>query len=354
MKKIAIVSAKFTPGFLSHIEAYYDGFTELGYDVVLNLNEGYRLFSDELEKFTYKLGVDVDYIALCDYVWFTNASIHDHYLYKTIKHRKPSIKIFTVFHEPFRGYLGEWKRCKELGPFIRCIGRHVFARNVLKYSDLMVLPSRTAEDLYKISDYKKNNKYTILPLLFTDHHKDYENIERKYISFIGNASKSKGYPDYLNFIIEDSKHNNYRMYQIASKYPIIDNLPDECKSLIEENRLIVNDNHPLSNAEINTAYASSQCVWLGYRENTQSGVICKAQMFGAPCIATRAGEFKTALDESTAVFINDIEDYDEINNALLKIESETSSYTKHARESYLNKYDYKSYLKALSDCVARV
>ncbi len=347
MKTVCLVSLKFSPGHFSHLLAYQELFRDLGYRVICFLDEGYRSFCQDWSSMECVYRQEQALPA--ELVLIYNLSAKDSKFLARAKAKNPRTKTIFVYHEPYRGFRETFdslrKRERSLKHFIGICGRHLFSKSVLRRVDMVLLPSKSAMDEYRGHDQRYNGRYVLFPLIFTDElTPELAATPKVFFSFISTALLSKGIKEYLDSVLYIAERDPNARFQIATKSDISGLLAEEHKKLVVEKRLVIQQGRPLSNAEINQAYASSNCTWLAYNKSTQSGVLCKSFMFGAPGMATNIGAFPDEIDGNNGLILSSNKDSEEIYQAFELLKNDNVSFSASARRSYLENFDYKNHL----------
>lgn len=346
MKKAFIMSAKYSPGHFSHMLAYYKLFEESNYQPYLFVDNQYNSFLRDYNEFK-SIVLDTYFDVIPDILLIYNLSSKDMKYVKQLKRKNAKLKVYFVYHEPWYG-LKEWvydliKHNESMVHSFKALGRYIYAKPVLKIADKVILSSNKAVDFYKKNCIKYNKNYDLFPLVFTDESSsDNTSLikDKKYFSYISTAVAAKNFDVFIKYIKYRSRKDKNALFQIATRTDISSYIDSEIQSLIDSKRLIVNYGHSLSNAEINHAYAISCCTWMLYKRSTQSGVLCKAMMFGSPVIASDIGSFKEFVDGSNGIVLNENYSFQDIDKAYGSIMSELESFSQNARKTFLNKFLY--------------
>lgn len=357
MKKVYIMSAKFAPGHFSHMLAYYKLFEEAKCYPVLYLDRGYEAFVREISGYRYEY-IDVSSMPYADIVLIYNLSRFDQHYIRLFEKANNKTKFIFVYHEPWLGIKevlhNLFSRKESVIESIKVIGRYIFAIPELKKSSLIIVPSKKAYKDYKKFCFHYNKKCCIFPLVFTDECNQKIDLScKKYLSFISTASRSKNFEMFLSYVKYKSKKSPDLLFQIATRSNIDKYIDEELQKLIESGQLIVNHGHDLSNEEINHAYNISSCVWLLYSRSTQSGVMCKAMMFGSPVIGSDLGSFSEVIDGSNGIILSEGYSLKDIEKSHEKIMNDLEFYSKNSRESFLKKFYYKNQISKFSAIIER-
>ncbi len=347
MKKAFIMSAKYSPGHFSHMLAYYKLFEESNYQPYLFVDNQYNSFLINYNEFQ-SIVLDTYFDVIPDILLIYNLSSKDMKYVKQLKRKNAKLKVYFVYHEPWYGFK-RWicdviKHNESIVDSLKTLcKRCFFIGSVLKNADKVILSSNKAVDFYVKNCIKYNKNYALFPLVFIDESSGDNNSlikDKKYFSFISTATAAKNFDVFIKYIKYKSRKDKDALFQIATRTDITSYIDSEIRSLIDSKRLIVNYGHSLSNAEINYAYAISCCTWMLYKRSTQSGVLCKAMMFGSPVIASDIGSFKEFVEGSNGIVLNENYSFQDIDKAYESIISELESFSQNARKTFLNKFLY--------------
>lgn len=352
MERVYILSAKYAAGHFSHMIAFYQLFEELNMEACLLLDKGYAGFLAEYPEYRATSLDEADSVP-ADILLIYNLSTKDSTIISSMRKRNPELKVFFVYHEPWYGFRG-WlcdclKHNEALLGSIKAFGRHLFSRRVLHLADCILLASNVAIENYKKYDANLNKKYRYFPLIFLDEAGNTADLdEKKYFSYIGTAVGAKNFLNFLEFIKYRAKKDATSLFQIATPTDISQYLDSEITNLIAQNRLIVNHGHNLTNAEINHAYSISNCTWLLYKRSTQSGVLCKAMMFGSPVIASDIGSFSETVDGKNGIILPSGYSLEDVDRAYEQICNNLKAYSENARTAFLDIFYYSNQIERFS------
>ena len=342
MKTALIISLNFHPGHVSHMVASYKQFEEIGYKSIYYVNPEFRNYLPH-ESDIVDSNIE---IPKCDVAIFLFPSIHNLRLIKKIK--KQGTKILYIFHEP----LAPLKQYRQSGFSYKYLAKlwiidHVSALTV-KWSDVILLPSKKAVDFYHANSLYKNKSVHYLPLMYDDEAQDMLSVPKKFISYIGTVAADHSFNEFLAFV-ETALANDWykdKMFLIATKSEF--DIPLALKS---SPRLIVQKGRPLTDAEINEAYAASAVVWNAYIRTTQSGVLAKSYMFGTPAIVLRHNLNEFMQPGKTVAVVDDNSDVYQIKSAIDAILNSQQYFTSNCRDLFLNTFYYKEYNSAVMSII---
>ena len=262
-----------------------------------------------------------------------------------------------VYHEPWGGY-AEWlhnytRGNEDMRETIHALGRHVYASRLIQKIDCVLLPSKTAEEIYVRQEKKLNPCFIRMPLVFMDEFNDCSGEIRDRFSFIATASKAKAFNKYLEAVKYIAQKDQNARFEIATRTDVTSILDCRIKELEASGRMKIQCGRPLQNSEIRAAYERSVCTWLGYDRSTQSGVMCKAFMFGSPAIATKIGSFPEYINGKNGILLEKNDDVEEIYEAYCKIKQAQEDFSKCARETFLNEFYYEAHIETLRKAISK-
>jgi len=294
-----------------------------------------------------------------DFVFIQNPSTENHPFSRRIKQQGKEPLIFYIYHEPFDGFR---KKLEEgMKGFIKAIIAHEFNKKTLKLVDCVLLPSSSAVNTYETLDIRHNPKYHYLPLLFEDEAQNYSKHisrnDRPFFSYIGTVAKAHDFDGFLKYMEFAYENKLGAKFLIATKSKIGNVIASKplLTKMISNGQLEVIHGKPLSNEEINDCFAKSFCVWNLYRRSTQSGVLPKAFMFGTPVIASPIGSFPEFVTPGqNGEIIGASKNFQEISEALEKINGSFERYSTGARKSFLDTFHYKANIERLRKIIAGV
>lgn len=354
----AIASLRLSIGQFSHILAYKEMMEENQHEVVLLLHPDYKEFCRQ--EVSLKGYNRIYYISspsdtrnlMVDAVLFYNTSLLDYFVIRNLRRNSCTLKAIYTYHEPWRG-ISSWLRDLRKGrvkplAVIKAYVMHSVAVAALRASDVVLLPSETAKEIYLQRDIRLNDHYCVLPLIYRDEAKGMpQSLDRRYFSFIATADKEKNFPLFLTCLSKYFAWDETFKAQIVTKTDISGYWLHELDPYVKNERLRVVSGNVLSNEEINAALAQSYCTWLFYHHSTQSGVLARAFMMSCPVIASNRGCFEQYVDGNNGILIS--EDQDE--EILIKRIWEAQKYIKNheiemvarARRSFESDFFYREY-----------
>ena len=351
--RVALISLRFKPGFVSHLVAFGKACRELGREPDFVVDLGYTGVP-ELAAVAPVLTYQGPRIRNSyTHALFTNVSLEN--LQSASYLKSGGTKILYLYHEPRESSLSFFRTEGILDGLRGAIAHHLSAP-MLRLADAVILPSRYGADVYGRGDIRYNPNAYYVPLLFDDETGGRireEPGQRRYFSYIGAVCQAHGFDQYIAFMRESLARKSNLRFLIASRLPLPPHLLKD--SVIRRNleRIEIRCGRPLRSAEINKCYMNSFCVWNLYRRTTQSGVLPKAFMFGTPVLASRLGSFPEFVKDKLNGRFAFAEDTKGIEMALQDIFENISDYAVNCRETFLRTFFYRTNLPELETLFAR-
>lgn len=350
-KKVLVISLNFRVAHISHLIANYKQMQELGYDVTCLVHpEALAYMPKNIKCITDTKGLgEFDYSIF----WFPSMKNISKMVSLRLIHKS---KIIYVYHEPIESFKEYVEAGNSKLDTIKILMKYSFALSFLKLSDMIILPSQKAIQLYEKGIAKKfNSNYEYLPLLYCDETtEETKKQKRKYISYIGGICNDHGFDEYVDFIMTAYKEKEFHniKFLIATRNTFKMN---EILTLMQKERVLeVVQGKPMSNDEINSYYASSFLVWNAYNRTTQSGVLAKAFMFGTPAIVLRNNLSEFVEDGREVVAIDDNRDYKQLAAASHVLIDDNMRFSQNARENFERNYLYSSHNEEMAVIIAKL
>ena len=206
---------------------------------------------------------------------------------------------------------------------------------------MVLLPSKKAVDFYNANPLYKNANYHYLPLLYDDERTQvHQQKERKYFSYIGTVAADHSFVEYLKFVEWALTENKLQemIFLIATKSEF------EVPHVLNDSpRVEIRKGKPLSNEEINEAYASTLVVWNAYARTTQSGVLAKSFMFGTPAVVLKKNLSEFTMEGQEVVAIDDNTSFVEIESAVNRVVSDFNHFSVSCRRRFEETFYYRRY-----------
>ena len=348
MRTALIVSLNFNPGHVSHLQASYHQFEDLGYKSYYYVHPAFKEFLPKDSRILFYGNTKPKTIDVA-IIWFPSQK--NLCIIKSLK-RKFRTKIIYCYHEPVTSF----KEYRESGyTSIQVLIERMkdwigaYTSNI---SDIVILPSKKAYTNYIEGKLYKNKNVIYMPLLYVDECvESHRQIERRYFSYIGTVASDHSFTEYLKFV-ECAIMNDWMpriKFLIATKSEF--DIPDIIAS---SSRVDIYKGKPMSNDEINAHYASSYIVWNAYARTTQSGVLAKSFMFGTPAIVLSKNLSEFTEDGANIVAINDNTSFYEICSSIEKIISDYDYFSMNARKRFENTFYYRRYNEMFREIISSI
>jgi len=351
MDNALIISLNFNPGHVSHLIASYKQFEDIGYRSVYFVNDRFVFYLPKGSNIAIHRKDKVNSAKIAVFLFPSQYNLTE--IIK-LKLRFKGCKVIYIFHEPMESLMIYHKSGFTARKLIKSITIDLINSLVVWLSDIILLPSNKALQLYSKRKYYLNKSCYYIPLMFDDESKD-ENLSqnRNYFSYIGTIAADHSFNEFFNFIewaISNSKLIDLN-FLIATKSQLTKN--DRLKKMLSSGRLILIEGRPLTNYEINECYSLSYVVWNAYIRTTQSGVLAKSFMFGTPLIILKKNISEFTTDGHEVVTITDNRSFEQIENAVQTILSDFSNFSKNCRHRFLKTFYYKNYNQLIQKIISR-
>ena len=193
--KALIISLNFHPGHVSHMVASYKQCEELGYTATYFVDSG---FENYLPHNSRMLLNDRHSCPITDLAIFLFPSQKN--LPLLWKMKRKGVKVVYIFHEP----LSPMSDYRKAGFSYKYLAKlwviNRISQLTVKWSDLILLPSRKAVDFYEKNPLYTNSNYHYLPLMYDDEKQECHNfMPRIYFSYIGTIAADHSFDEFLNF-----------------------------------------------------------------------------------------------------------------------------------------------------------
>lgn len=331
-----IISLNFHPGHVSHMVASYKQCQELGYNSIYYVNQSFVPYLPKGSSIVLDNGADRPKADIAIFLFPSQKNLS---LIWSLK--RQGTKILYIFHEP----LAPMKEYRKAGFSYSYLLKLWVINRVssltVKWSDIVLLPSRKAVEFYEGNKIYTNKNYHYLPLMYDDERTPfYNSLERAYFSYIGTIAADHSFSEYIDFVtwaISNDKLPHLK-FLIATKSTFV--VPEILK---HTNRVVIKQGKPFSDSEINEYYAMSLVVWNAYNRTTQSGVLAKSFMFSTPALVLRKNLNEFTADNVEVKAIADNKNCEEIADSLQQILKNYDSFTKNCRKRFENSFYYRVY-----------
>lgn len=334
--KALIISLNFHPGHVSHMVASYKQCEELGYELSFYVDPKFQNF---LPKGSRILKAGVDACPMVDLAIFLFPSQKN--LMLIWKMKRQGTPVVYIFHEP----LAPMSEYRKAGFSYKYLAKLWVINRVssltVKWSDVILLPSKKAVDYYNANPLYKNDNYHYLPLMYDDEREQkHEETKREYFSYIGTVAADHSFGEFIEFVQWAIKENKLPgvKFLVATRSEF--EVPEEFKN---NPRLTVQKGRPLTNEEINSYYSITYVVWNAYARTTQSGVLAKSFMFGTPAVVLKRNCNEFAHDGVEIAAIGDNANKQEIESAIKAVIKNFDTYSQMCRKQFLDSFYYRKY-----------
>ena len=346
MESALVISLNFHPGHVSHMVASCRQMVELGYESIYCVAEGFVNFLPKDSRICVYGKDDLPKVSIAIFVFPSQKNL---LLIRKLK--KQGAKIVYIFHEP----LAPMKEYRKAGFSYKYLMKLWVINRIssltVKWSDVVMLPSKKAMDFYHANPLYQNENYHYLPLLYDDERTtELAMKERKYFGYIGTVAADHAFNEYLEFVKWAIAGNRLPQLQFLFATKSEFKVP---QVIAESPRVIIQKGKPLSDDEINNYYASTYVVWNAYARTTQSGVLAKSFMFGTPAIVLKKNLSEFTEDGKEVVAIDDNNSFEQIENAVLKITDSFDKYSDSARKRFESTFYYRRYNKEFESIIRK-
>ena len=348
MPTVLLVSLRANPAFVQHMFAYAEALRELGYTPAFLVDPAYDDFSNLQQAGLFLKSLPPALAANPTHAIFFNPALANLQIAKALK--RNGTRILYLYHEPWQMSL-KYLLDEGIRDTCKAILAHRFTIPMLRLADRVLVASRYALGVYQDSDIRYNPCVSYLPLLYDDDapsRSDSLIQEKKYFSFIGNPCRAHGFDQFLNVMKAALPLDMETQFLIASRFPLPKSVLREPIFTRNRSRIVLRCGRAMSNEEINTCYRESICVWNVYRRSTQSGVLPKALMFGAPLVCSNIGSFPQYLASGEAGRIVSGSDPAEILRAFRELQDNLPARANQCRRLFLSTFYYRAHIDQLA------
>lgn len=294
--KILVGSLQFSPIFKSHCCAFGKQAEKSGHSVKYLFSHKYAWMLDEdvmgktvffgyseslltslIDGIDYRILKAIDDFILLespDVIYLHNIHPLNYHIARLAKAQ--GIKFIQHIHEPFTEnksvYGGFHQYFLYLFEYLQ--------GKLLELTDVVVVSSNVALDLFKIRYPTYSGKLILIPLMYEDFGKD--NIiskSRYYITFIGPPVPAKGPETFLKIVEYSNNHDLPFRYLLVSRYPLEDRFYDVPN-------LTPYYKDQISDLEMAELLHQSIMTITPYTTARQSSVVLTSYMCGAPVLSS--------------------------------------------------------------------
>lgn len=337
MKKLNIISLKYSPGLLKEMIALSNAAQLDGYDVNLLLNRKYHWLIEEAkfkdEKvFTY--GNLFELINFLREISIESSSkiifYNFHPFNILLRLFKKPINTYVYIHEPWMPDKHKYGYKRLVMVSILEMIQKVYA---LLLSDRIVVPSKHASEKASIFGMtKKNSNIQICPLMI-----DIEEISvqrESYFLFIGRLHGAKAFESLLSSLKHESKIN----IKVLTTSKIPNNIFEKFLKELKEGRLKIICEENLSEDIIQSSIIKSSGVFKLDTLMTQSGVVPLSFGLSTPVIARNIKGFAQDIDHKINGYLIENDDVLSIIEAVQFVSKNINTVGSNARLKYEKKF----------------
>lgn len=341
--KAILVSKRFNPGHISHMEANYKLLEEQGFDVRYSVHERFLSFPDcsmqgKTSSFSDWVVLSRDDLFI---VWYPSVSVVFNLLLVRLLSRATTV---YIYHEPYTSFSSYRAAGFSWLKTVRVTAISWVSSVISSLSDKIILPSERAFQAVPNARLQPH-RYAKINLMFGDESgHSTQGLERDFVSYIGTIAEDHAFEEFIRLMqvcIADKALLPLK-FLIATRSP----LPEKNRALIEQcmssGRLVLQVGQPMSNVEINRCYASSVVVWNAYRRSMQSGVLPKAYMFGTPVLVSTSNKSEYFSEGVHGAIISDRYGTQEFQQAITQVQTDWNTVSKNCRNHYLDNFDYRA------------
>lgn len=350
--KAILVSKRFNPGHISHMEANCKLLEEQGVDVWFSVNEQFLTFSDS--GMQGKAAGFLDWIPLrrgdLFIVWYASVSVIFNLLFVRLFSRATTV---YVYHEPYTSFSSYRAAGFSWLKTVRVTAISMVSHVICSLSDKIILPSERAFRAVPTAQ-RLPRRYAKINLMFADESGPKKQaLAREFISYIGTIAEDHAFDEFVHLMqacVADQTLLPLK-FLIATRSPV----PDKHRTVIDEcvssGRLVLQAGRPMTNAEINYFYASSFVVWNAYRRSMQSGVLPKAYMFSTPVLVSTSNQSEYFQEGIHGALLSASYDLQEFQHAITWLQAEWPAISRNCRIQYIQNFDYRALSSAFMNFV---
>lgn len=336
-----LVSKRFNPGHISHMEANCKLLEEQGFDVRFSVNEQFLSFPDC--SMQGKASGFSDWVALgrgdLFIVWYASVLVVFNLLFVRLFSRATTV---YVYHEPYTSFSSYRAAGFSWLKTVRVTAISMVSRVICSLSDKIILPSERAFQAMPAAQ-RQPRRYAKINLMFADESgPKTQGLAREFVSYIGTIAEDHAFDEFVHLMqacVADQALLPLR-FLIATRSPV----PEKHRAVIDQcvssGRLVLQAGRPMTNAEINHFYASSFVVWNAYRRSMQSGVLPKAYMFSTPVLVSTNNQSEYFKAGFHGALLSTSYKLQEFQQAITWLQAEWPSISSNCRTQYLRNFDY--------------
>jgi hypothetical protein len=338
-----LVSKRFNPGHISHIEANAKLLESIGFKVKFNVHHKFLSFPDSAMAgnatglFSWLTLRKGDLFI----VWFPSISVVFNLL--LVRLFTKATTVYT-YHEPYTSFASYRAAGFSWLKTVRVTAISMVSRVICALSDKIILPSVQA--FHAIPSAKSQPcRYAKINLMFADEMvSQMQGLARDFVSYIGTIAEDHAFDEYVR-LMKDCIANKKLIplkFLIATRSQVPEKHLATINEAVSSGRLVVQSGIPMSNSQINRFYAQSFVIWNAYRRSMQSGVLPKAYMFGTPVLVSTSNQSEHFEDSVHGVLISDRYTTQEFQRAIERVQAEWTTISQNCRAYYQENFDYRA------------
>lgn len=248
---------------------------------------------------------------------------------------RPDVRIVCLYHEPHT----ENKLIYGPKRAVLLTAYEALSRGMANRSDAIILPSEHAGQTFERYFPRFRGQHRVIPLPYVDEACE-ENLERRYISFVGHLgnARQKGLDLFLEMAEKDENKSTEPAFQLITGDAPGPKLKDLSQSALKNLRVVHREK--LTDQEINRGIRESVAVVLLQRRVMQSGVLPMAFMNGTPVIVSDLEGFTQFVDDEVTGCILPVEPTLEQRFAAVeRIRERVNEMSPRCRRTYEEQFD---------------
>jgi glycosyltransferase involved in cell wall biosynthesis len=341
--KVILVSKRFNPGHISHMEANAKLLEGNGFAVWFSVNRKFLSFPDcsmkgkETRLWNWLTLRKGDLVV----VWYSSISVVFNLLLVRLFTRATTV---YVFHEPYTSFSSYRTAGFSWLKTVRVTAISMVSHLICALSDKIILPSTRALQAIPAAQHQPG-RYAKVNLMFADESgPETQSLARDFVSYIGTIAEDHAFDEFVRLMqacIAERAVVPLR-FLIATRSEV----PEKHRAVIDQcvssGRLVIQSGNPMTNGQINRFYAKSFVIWNAYTRSMQSGVLPKAYMFGTPVLVSTNNQSEYFEEGVHGVLISDQYTMQEFQLAITWLQKEWPAVSQNCRAHYLRNFDYRA------------
>ena len=342
MKSI-LMSKRFNPGHISHLEATAELLKQEGFDVKFSVHQKFFSFSVSMKKTCEASFREFFSLRKGDLFVILFPSFYALLILFITRFFCKFTSVY-IYHEPYTSFSSYRDSGFGLLKSFRIAAISIVNRSICLLSNKIILPSERAFNSVPKAKYFPM-RFAKINLMFADETDTNKvAVSRNYVSYIGTIAEDHAFDEYVRLmrctIIEGSLPSLNFLIATRSQIPARHRLT--ILDCVRSGRLSLQCGKPMTTGHINSYYEQSLVVWNAYKRSMQSGVLPKAYMFGTPVLISTSNQSEFFQDGVHGALISDNCTFQEFQDAIYRIQSNWPSFSQNCRSYYLNNFDFRS------------